>query len=96
MQLEERISAQKGCQPLKKWSAKWPMGLDLLIKIIRFGKAQQILKFFLEVVDNSGTTFEQSLLGARSIDTVDPENIEAVLSKQFDGRLVQDERDVLL
>lgn len=89
---EKQFAAQKGCQPLKAWSAKWPLGLDFLIKVIRYGKAQQILKFFLDVIDESGTTFEQSLLGARGIDTVDPENIEAVLSTQFEGRLNQDEQ----
>jgi hypothetical protein len=57
------------------------------VKVIRYGKAQQILKFFLEVIDESGTTFEQGLLGARGIDTVDPENIEAILSTQFEGVL---------
>jgi hypothetical protein len=43
------------------------------------------MKFFMSVVDASGTTFEQSLLGAKGIDTIDPENIEAILSKQFNG-----------
>jgi len=37
------------------------------------------------VVEDSGTTFEQNLLGARGIDTIDPENIEAILSKKFNG-----------
>ncbi|KAM5354414.1 hypothetical protein ACJ41O_001063 [Fusarium nematophilum] len=36
-----------------------------------------------QVTDESGTAFEQNLLGARSIDTIDPENIEAILSTNF-------------
>ncbi|KAK4242331.1 hypothetical protein C8A03DRAFT_40299 [Achaetomium macrosporum] len=43
----------------------------------------RILQFFLDVVENSSTTFEQNLLGSRGIDTIDPENIEAVLSTNF-------------
>ncbi|KAK2594964.1 hypothetical protein QQS21_007322 [Conoideocrella luteorostrata] len=43
----------------------------------------QILRFFLEVVEESGTTFEQNLLGARGVNTVDPRNIEAILSTNF-------------
>lgn len=43
------------------------------------------MQFFLSVIEESGYTFEQALLGARGIDTVDPENIEAVLSTQFSG-----------
>jgi len=43
------------------------------------------MQFFLSVVEESGITFEQSVLGARGINTIDPENIEALLSKQFSG-----------
>jgi hypothetical protein len=46
----------------------------------------QILHFFLEVVEESGSTFEQSLLGSRGVGTVDPQNIEAILSVNFNGR----------
>lgn len=45
----------------------------------------QILQFFVDVVDENGHTFEQLLLGARGIDTVDPRNVEAVLSANFTG-----------
>jgi len=57
--------------------------IDLMITA--FGKAQegQILQFFLEIFQKTGTTFEQSLLAERGIDTIDPENIEAILSTQF-------------
>lgn len=61
------------------------MGLDMLAKALKYARAMQILQFFLDVVDENGTTFEQVLLGARGIDTVAPENIEAVLSTKFDG-----------
>ncbi|KAL9070230.1 MAG: hypothetical protein Q9157_005894 [Trypethelium eluteriae] len=47
------------------------------------------MQLFLDVVEGSGMTFEQSLLGTRGIDTIDPENIEAVLSTQFEGTLTQ-------
>lgn len=45
----------------------------------------QILQYFLELIDESGTTFEQNLLGTRGICTVDPENIQAILSTKFAG-----------
>ena len=35
-------------------------------------------------MEESGITFEQNLLGSRAIDTIDPKNIEAVLSTQFE------------
>lgn len=42
-----------------------------------------MLHFFLDVVAESGTTFEQKLLGSRAIGTIDPANIEAILSTNF-------------
>ncbi|KAF2197371.1 cytochrome P450 [Delitschia confertaspora ATCC 74209] len=83
-QADQQFASQHGCKPLKRWKSSWPFGLDLLLKAFRYAREERILAFFLTVVEESGTTFEQSLLGARGIDTIDPENIEAVLSKNFD------------
>ena len=55
------------------------------MKAFQYARSQQIMQFFLSVVEESGITFEQSVLGARGINTIDPENIEALLSKQFSG-----------
>jgi cytochrome P450 len=77
--------ARHGCKPLKPWKCAWPFGLDLLMKAFRYAREEHILSFFLDVVEESGTTFEQNLLGARGIDTMDPENIEAILSKDFES-----------
>lgn len=57
----------------------------MLVKALKYARTMQILQFFLDVVDDNGTTFVQELLGATGIDTVDPENIEAVLSTNFEG-----------
>lgn len=63
-----------------------PLGLDMLLKAFHYERKQQILQFFLDVVAESGNTFEQNLLFARGIDTIEPRNIEAVLSTQFAGQ----------
>lgn len=57
----------------------------MLLKALKYARTEQILQFFLEVVDDNGTTFVQELLGATGIDTVDHDNIEAVLSTNFEG-----------
>lgn len=57
----------------------------MLLKAFKYESKKHILQFFLEVMDENGHTFEQKLLFARGIDTIDPENIEAVLSSQFEG-----------
>ena len=62
------------------------LGLDLLVKAFKYDSKQQILQFFLEVVQDSGNTFEQNLLFARGVDTIEPENIKAILSTQFEGK----------
>ena len=36
-------------------------------------------------VQKTGITFEQYLLGARGVNTLDPRNIEVVLSSRFRG-----------
>jgi cytochrome P450 len=82
-QIEQEFASQRGCRPLRNWCSKWPFGLDLLIRAFQYARSEQILQFFLSVVEESGTTFEQNLLGTRGIDTMDPENIEAILSNQF-------------
>ncbi|POS74692.1 cytochrome P450 CYP4/CYP19/CYP26 subfamilies [Diaporthe helianthi] len=81
---EEHFAAQRGCLPPKTWNSTWPLGLDMLLKALKYARTMQILQFFLEVVDDNGTTFVQELLGATGIDTVDPENIEAILSTNFE------------
>jgi hypothetical protein len=83
--LDDQFAVQNGCQPPKRWHSKWPQGLDLLLKAFRHAKAQQILKFFVDLIDENGNTFEQKLLFNLGIDTIEPKNIEAVLSTQFTG-----------
>jgi hypothetical protein len=83
--LDEQFAASKGCQPVKKWTAKWPQGLDILFKIFVYAREQKILQLPLDVFSESGDTFEQQFLFARGIDTIEPRNIEAILSTQFTG-----------
>lgn len=64
----------------------WPLGLDVLAKAARHARGNTILKFFLGVVEEKGSTFEQKLLGARGIDTIDPKNTETVLFTKYTGR----------
>lgn len=47
----------------------------------------RILRFFLTLIAPMPATFEQRLFGISGIDTLDPRNIEAVLSSQFNGTL---------
>lgn len=64
-------------------SGKWPLSLDLLFEVNKADKTRQILRFFASVLERTGPTHAQLLLGTRAINTIDPENIEAILSTQF-------------
>ena len=41
------------------------------------------MRFFASILERIGPTHAQLLLGTRAINTIDPENIEAILSTQF-------------
>ncbi|KAL1304470.1 hypothetical protein AAFC00_003462 [Neodothiora populina] len=81
--IEARLVSQYGCEPPSVLKSKWPLGIDLIVQAFQAANAGHILKFFGSMIETHGATFEQNLLGARGIDTVDPENIEAILSTQF-------------
>ncbi|KAL6862549.1 hypothetical protein ACO1O0_002783 [Amphichorda felina] len=46
-------------------------------------KKKQILHWFAQVMQEIPPTFEQNLLGGRGVNTIDPRNIEAILSTNF-------------
>ncbi len=82
---EAKFARAHGCKDPIPLQGKWPLGLDLIVEAFGHARAQQILQFFLIIIDRTGPTFEQNLLGAKGIDTVDPTNIETVLSTKFQG-----------
>ncbi|KAA6414009.1 MAG: cytochrome p450 alkane [Lasallia pustulata] len=83
--LEATLISDTRCQDPPRLRYRWPLALDLLIEAFKADQAGSILQFFLSVVDRTGHTFEQVLLGARGVDTNDPKNIESVLSTQFEN-----------
>ena len=82
---ENSLSSQHKCQPPPVLKGKWPLSLDLLVKCVQADNANQILRFFTSVLETTGYTHAQLLFGLRSINTVDPQNIEYILSTQFKG-----------
>ena len=56
----------------------------MILKAKRHSKDHSTLRFLLQLLDESGTTFSQNLLGARSLNTIDPENIQTILSGSFE------------
>lgn len=86
-QSDNAYAVAHGCQPVPKLdTGRWPIGLGLIVTAFRVANEQRLLRFMNEIVEKTGNTFEQNLLGARGIDTVEPANIEALLSTQFTGQ----------
>ncbi|MCJ1248128.1 hypothetical protein MMC30_005343 [Trapelia coarctata] len=83
-QFEAELVSRHNCKDPIRLYYKWPLALDLLVEAFTADQAGAILGFFLSIIERTGTTFEQVLLGTRGIDTIDPKNLEAVLSTQFD------------
>jgi hypothetical protein len=86
VQIDNAFAAAHGCKPPAKLeTGRWPLGLELVVKAFRVAGEQRLLRLMSQIVKETGTTFEQNLLGARGIDTIEPANIEALLSTQFTG-----------
>lgn len=74
-----------GCKPVLERKGKYPLGIDLLARAIKFLKKNEFLIEEVNVVNSLGnpTTFKQSNLGTTIHLTNDPENIKAILATQF-------------
>ncbi|KAH8596265.1 putative cytochrome P450 alkane hydroxylase [Bisporella sp. PMI_857] len=64
---------------------RWPLAVDIILKTFAANRNNQLLRLFVEVTTKLPHTFEQKLLGAIGINTLDPKNIESLLSTQFDA-----------
>ena len=82
--LEAELISKHNCKDPVRLYYKWPLAIDLMVEAFKADQAGAIMAFFLSIIERTGTTFEQILLGSRGIDTIDPKNLEAVLSTQFD------------
>ena len=83
---EHALVSGSHCKRPPRLHYRWPLALDLFVEVFQADRAGNVLSFFVSIVERTGNTFEQLLLGTRGIGTRDPENIEAVLSTQFNGK----------
>ncbi|KAF6231018.1 hypothetical protein HO173_010718 [Letharia columbiana] len=65
-------------------SYKWPLALDIVKRGFKAGRQKKLLSLFTEYFDQLGPTVELTILGGIGFATMDPENIEAVLSTHFE------------
>ena len=60
-----------------------PFGIDRLEQIFRANNEHRLMELFLLHFRLWGTTLEQVFLGIQGFDTIDPRNLEAMLSTNF-------------
>ncbi|KAA6413839.1 MAG: cytochrome P450 [Lasallia pustulata] len=81
---ETAFGDRHGCLPMKaKIPFKWPLSLDLVKQTWDANTDQRLLAFYQQFFDNLGPNLEQKLLGGIGYVTIDPENIETLLSTKF-------------
>ena len=86
LQADIEFGKRNGCKPPAfVLSYKWPLALDIVIRGFKAGREKRLLSLFTEYFNQLGSTVELSILGGIGFATMDPENVEAVLSTHFDG-----------
>ena len=64
---------------------KWPLALDILKRQYDALPSQKLLAFQAQFFDRIGKNMELKLFGNVGYLSIDPKNIEAVLSTRFEG-----------
>lgn len=86
LQKETEFGEKNGCKPPTSVLAyKWPLALDVVKRGFRAGRQKKLLSLFTDYWGFLGSTVELTILGGTGYATMDPDNIEAVLSTRFEG-----------
>jgi hypothetical protein len=78
----------------KRLPYRWPLALDVFKRQYDALMAGNLLAFQAEYFDQTqvGQTFEVKLLGRVGYFTTDPQNLEAILSTNFEGKILLGDR----
>ncbi|KAI4164738.1 MAG: hypothetical protein LQ342_001713 [Letrouitia transgressa] len=81
---ETAYGIQNSCQPITATIPyRWPGGLDLLKRQYDANAAQELLAYQTPILEKFGPNLEIKLFGNSGYITLDPLNVEAVLSTRF-------------
>ena len=77
---------QHGCQPTAvRFPVKWPFGIDVLRAQVAAIAENRFFAYQKPFIDDLGPNFTVTMLGRTGYTTIDPKNLEAVLSTRFEG-----------
>lgn len=83
---DRNTSIRHGCRPPPTLHIHWPFGLDRLKQMVQADAELRLMELFLFHFRQIGSTLEQKFLGTKVFGTMEPANLEAILSTQFKGR----------
>lgn len=79
-----RRAEELGCRTPIRRQHHWPLGIDLILKLVKADKEQVLPHELLKVHSELGrSSWVQQVMGTDIIITNEPENIKAVLATQF-------------
>lgn len=87
---EKATSTRHGCRSPPTLHVHWPFGLDRLKQMVQADAELRLMQLFLFHFQQTGSTLEQKFLGTKVFGTMEPANLEAVLSTQAKGRCSPD------
>ena len=79
-QAQKSFAEQHGCLPAPRIQNQRPWGVDRLEQIFRGDRESRLMELFLFHFRQTGNTVEQCFIGDIAFDTIDPANLEAILS----------------
>ncbi|KFY10203.1 hypothetical protein V491_07770 [Pseudogymnoascus sp. VKM F-3775] len=83
MKANKALGDLHGCLPAPRLQNQRPFGVDRLEQIFRANTESRLMELFLFHFRQTGWTLEQVFLGTPAFGTVDPANMEAILSSNF-------------
>jgi hypothetical protein len=79
------MAKQHGCLDAPLIENQRPIGIDRLEQIFRASAESRLMELFLFHFRQTGYTLKQIFLMTPAYGTLDPANIEAILSSKFEG-----------
>jgi hypothetical protein len=76
---------QHGCEPAPRLLNERPLGLDRIKQIWDADTDSRLMELFLMHFRRWGNTLEQVFLGTQAFGTIEPVNLETILSSKFKG-----------
>ena len=85
LQAHKRFAEEHGCLPAPRIQNQRPWGVDRLEQIFRGDRESRLMELFMFHFRQTGNTVEQFFIRTIAFDTIEPANVEALLSTNFKG-----------